>query len=271
MRENHVKRQLKAGKPSIGTWLSLPSPQMVELMAGVGFDWLTIDWEHNAMSNETVSLMMAGMRGTPTAPFVRIPEGTHENIKRVLDAGAWGIVCPMVQTVEEAVLIARAAKHPPVGNRSFGGGRYNASWNAAAGEYNARINDEVCVVLMIESPTGINNLDAMLEACKPYGGIDACFVGPNDMLGNMGEKPSMWSTAKVFTDGMNHIRETCKKHGVASGIHCGDHASVSDRIAEGWQWLALASEVRFMLHEATLEAQAVKGWQPGQQAEVVKY
>ncbi len=271
MRENHVKRLLKAGKPSVGTWLSFPSPQAVELLAGAGFDWLTVDWEHNAISIETVGLMMASMRGTPTAPFVRLPEGTHENIKRVLDAGAWGFAAPMVNTVEEAVLIARAAKHPPVGNRSFGGGRYNASWGAGPGEYNKNITDEVCVILMIESPTGINNLDAMLEACKPYGGIDACFVGPNDMLGNMGETPSMWSTAKVFTEGMQHIRETCKKHGVASGIHCGDGKAVSERIAEGWQWLALASEARFMMHDAAVEIGSVKGWQPVQQSEVIKY
>lgn len=271
MRQNHVKQQLKAGKPSIGTWLSFPSPQVVELMTGVGFDWLTVDWEHNAISTETLGLMLAAMRGTNSAPFVRLPEGNHQNIKRALDAGAWGIVAPMVNTVEEAVLIASAAKHPPIGNRSFGGGRYNASWNAGPGEYNAQISDEVCVILMIESPTGINNLDAMLDAAKNHGGIDACFVGPNDMLGNMGETPSMWSTSKQFLEGMQHIRETCKAHGVASGIHCGDAAAVSDRIAEGWQWLALASEARFMVHEASIEAASVKGWQPGQQAEVIKY
>ena len=118
------------------------------------------------------------------------------------------------------------------------------------------------MIYMIESPTGINNLEAMIEAAKNYGGVDACFVGPNDMLGNMGETPSMWSTSKQFLEGMEHIRETCKKHGVASGIHCGDAEAVSDRIAEGWQWLALASEARFMMHDAAVEIASVKGWQP---------
>ena len=173
----------------------------------------------------------------------------------------------MVNTVKEAQLIARAAKHPPLGNRSFGGGRYNASFDAQPGEYNKLANDEICVIIMIESPEGINNLDGMLAA----GGIDGVFVGPNDLLGNMGETPSMWSEAKVFKDGMAHILQTCKKHGVAAGIHCADAKAVSDRIAEGYQYLALASEARFMLHEATLEAQSVKGWTPRSQSDVIKY
>ncbi len=267
MRENHVLRGLREGRPQIGTWLSYGAPLAVEAMTTVGFDWLTIDWEHNAIDIETVALMMMAMRGTPSAPMVRLPQGHHENIKRVLDAGAWGIVAPMVNTVEESRAIARAAKHPPVGNRSFGGGRYNASFGAQGGEYNKSANDEICVIIMIESPQGINNLDAMLAD----GGIDGVFVGPNDLLGNMGETPSMWSEAKVFQEGMQHILQTCKKHKVAAGIHCADHQAVSDRIAEGYQFLALASEARFMLHEATLEAQSVKGWSPRNQSEVIKY
>jgi 4-hydroxy-2-oxoheptanedioate aldolase len=267
MRENHVLRALREGRPQIGTWLSFGAPLAVEAMTTVGFDWLTIDWEHNAIDIETVALMMMAMRGTMSAPMVRLPQGHHENIKRVLDAGAWGIVAPMVNTVEESRAIARAAKHPPVGNRSFGGGRYNASFGAQGGEYNKNANNEICVIIMIESPQGINNLDAMLAD----GGIDGVFVGPNDLLGNMGETPSMWSEAKVFQEGMQHILQTCKKHKVAAGIHCADHKAVSDRIAEGYQFLALASEARFMVHEATIEAQSVKGWSPRSQSEVIKY
>jgi len=187
-----------------------------------------------------------------------VPEGTHENIKRVLDAGAWGIIAPMVNTVEQARIIARAAKHPPAGNRSFGGGRYNASWDARPGEYNARANDEICVIIMIESPQGINNLDAMLAD----GGIDGVFVGPNDLLASMGEALTTWSEAKVFQEGMHHILQTCKKHHVAAGVMCADAKAVSDRIADGYQFLGLGYESRFMLHEATIEAQTVEGWQP---------
>jgi 4-hydroxy-2-oxoheptanedioate aldolase len=258
MRENHVKRALREGRPSVGAWLSYGAPLAVEAMTTVGFDWLTIDWEHYAFSIETVALMMMAMRGTASAPFVRVPEGTHENIKRVLDAGAWGIIAPMVNTVEEARTVVRAAKHPPAGNRSFGGGRYNASWDARPGEYNRRASDEICVILMIESPEGINNLDAMLAD----GGIDGIFVGPNDMLGNMGLPLATWPDAQVFQEGMQHILQTCKKHHVAAGVMCADAKSVSDRIADGYQFLGLAYESRFMLHEATSEAQFVKGWQP---------
>ncbi len=271
MRQNHVKAQLKAGKPSIGTWLSFPSPEVVELMATVGFDWLTIDWEHNAIDRETMAQMMAAMRGSGSAPMVRIPEGTHQIIKMCLDAGAWGIVAPMVNTVEEAVLIARAAKHPPLGNRSFGGGRYNASWGATRDEYTKNANNEVAVILMMESPQGINNLEKMIEECEQYGGIDGAFIGPNDLLGQMHKTPAMWTDDPEFVDAVQHVLQTCKKHGKAAGIHCGDAKAVSDRIADGFQWLALASEARFMMHEAALEIAAVKGWQPTSTGEVVRY
>ncbi len=259
MRENHVKRALREGRPSVGAWLSFGAPLAVEAMTTVGFDWLVIDWEHYAFSIETVALMLMAMRGSAFAPFVRVPDGTHENIKRVLDAGAWGIVAPMVNTVEEARIIARAAKHPPIGNRSYGGGRYNASFAAQPGEYNQRASDEICVIIMIESPQGINNLDAMLAE----GGIDGVFVGPNDMLANMGQPlTSTWPEVKVFQEGMQHILQTCKKHGVAAGVMCADAKGVSDRIADGYQFLGLAYESRLMQHEATIEAQSVAGWQP---------
>ena len=87
----------------------------------------------------------------------------------------------------------------------------------------------------------------------------------------MGETPATWSEAKVFQEELQHFLQTCKKHGVAAGIHCADAKAVSDRIAEGYQWLALASEARFMLHDATNEARSVVGWQPHQRTEVIKY
>lgn len=268
MRQNHVKRALKAGKPSIGTWVSYPHPLMLEALSEVGFDWLTLDMEHNAFDYYDMALAFAAMRGSVSAPFVRLPDGTHENIKRALDAGAWGIVCPMVNTPEQAELIAKAAKYPMNGgNRGIGGGRYNASFGAKGTEYREQADNEICVVIMLESPTGVNNLDKMLA----IPGIDACFVGPNDLLGNMGETPSMWSESKQFKEAIEHLLQTCKKHGVAAGIHCADAKAVSDRIADGFQWLALASEARFLLHEATTEASAVKGWQPRTETDVIKY
>src|SRR5215213_7783526 len=102
MRANHVKRRLAAGEPSIGTWLALPSPEAAEYVAGLGFDWLVIDSEHNAIDIRTLSQMFGAIAPAGVAPMVRIPWNLPENFKRVLDAGAWGIVVPMVNSKEEA-------------------------------------------------------------------------------------------------------------------------------------------------------------------------
>src|SRR5579859_6075057 len=118
MRANHVKEHLHAGLPSVGTWLSIPSPFVAEYMAQIGFDWLVVDTEHNPISIETVAAMFMGMANSGAAPMVRIPWNSSENIKRVLDAGAWGIVVPMVNSREEAELAVASAKYPPEGIRS---------------------------------------------------------------------------------------------------------------------------------------------------------
>ena len=102
MRANHVKRRLAAGEPSIGTWLSLPSPEAAEFVSRLGFDWLVVDTEHNPIDILTLSRMFGAITTGGVAPMVRIPWNNQENFKRVLDAGAWGVVVPMVNSREEA-------------------------------------------------------------------------------------------------------------------------------------------------------------------------
>src|SRR5260221_12618359 len=135
MRRNPVKAALKAGQPQVGTWLSLGSVYGTRVMARVGFPWLTVDMEHSPIGIEQAATLFGVIAEAGCVPLARVPRGTHGNIKRVLDAGAWGIVVPMVNTVEEAALAIAAAKYPPMGNRPIGGGVDGLHVGAPAREY----------------------------------------------------------------------------------------------------------------------------------------
>jgi 4-hydroxy-2-oxoheptanedioate aldolase len=245
MRVNHVRKRLKAGEPSIGTWLSLPSPEAAEYISKVGFDWLVVDAEHNPVDIRTLAQMFASMTAAGIAPMVRIPWNSAENFKRVLDAGAWGVVVPMVNTREEAERAVQAARYYPDGNRSVGGGRHALSWDSSGAEYFRAANDQVLVVLQIEHIEGVRNADEILSVS----GVDACFIGPNDLAASMGLGLGvpLESDNPELVDAIMTIRDTCKKHGVATGIHTSGAEGVNFRIGQGFQFCAMASELRYMV------------------------
>jgi 4-hydroxy-2-oxoheptanedioate aldolase len=245
MRVNHVRKRLKAGEPSIGTWLSLPSPEAAEYISKVGFDWLVVDAEHNPVDIRTLAQMFASMTAAGIAPMVRIPWNSPENFKRVLDAGAWGVVVPMVNTREEAERAVQAARYFPDGNRSVGGGRHALSWDSSGAEYFRAANDQVLVVLQIEHIEGVRNADEILSVP----GVDACFIGPNDLAASMGLGLGvpLESDHPELVEAIMTIRDTCKKHGVATGIHTSGAEGVNFRIGQGFQFCAMASELRYMV------------------------
>ena len=245
MRSNHVRERLQVGEPSIGTWLALPSPEAAEYVATLGFDWLTVDAEHNPVDIRTLSLMFGAIAGKGVAPFVRIPWNSGENIKRVLDAGAWGIVVPMVNTRAEAEAAVAAARYPPRGVRSIGGGLTGIRFGASGGEYLQRADDNIVVALQIEHAIGVENADAILSVP----GVDACFIGPNDLAASMGvgNGVPLESEDPRLMEAIAEIKAACIRNGVAPGIHTSGANGVNQRIAEGFQFLAMASESSYLL------------------------
>jgi 4-hydroxy-2-oxoheptanedioate aldolase len=245
MRANHVRRRLAAGEPSVGTWLALPSPEAAEYVSQLGFDWLVVDTEHNPVDIRTLALMFSAMAASATAPMVRIPWNSGENFKRVLDAGAWGVVVPMVNSREEAEQAVSASRYAPQGSRSVGGGRFPMSFQTGAEDYFRNANDNVLVVLQIEHIKGVENADAILSVP----GVDACFIGPNDLAASMGLGLGvpLESDQPALVEAITEIRNACVRNGVAPGIHCSGAGGVNQRIAEGFQFCALASELRYML------------------------
>ena len=265
MRSNPVKRALKAGQPSVGTWLSLGSITAARFLARVGFAWLNVDIEHSLVDWETATHIFASVADAGCTALARVPANRHDHIKRVLDNGAHGIVVPMVNSREEALAAVAAAKYPPVGNRSVGGSVHALNFDATPNEYYARANDEILVVLQCEHVQAVDDADAIFSVP----GIDAIFVGPNDLAASMrspdGKPPGGEPTARA----MKHVLETCRKHGVAPGLHCGSAEEARHRIEEGWQFIAVASELRMLLDGANEMAAKLGLAKP--KAEIAKY
>src|SRR3989441_5896999 len=182
MTPNHVKQRLAAGKACFGSLLNFGDPLVAELMASVGFDWLLVDTEHGPIDLATLATMFATITRYPCAPLVRVHALDEANVKRVLDAGAWGVLAPNVRTREEAELLVRACKYPPEGVRSLGAGRFALSFKTDAPTYFQRANGEILVIAQIEHVDAVANIDAILSVP----GIDACYVGPNDWCASAG-------------------------------------------------------------------------------------
>jgi 4-hydroxy-2-oxoheptanedioate aldolase len=246
MKQNHVRAMLKKGLPAVGTWLNLPDPMAARFMSGTGFDWLTVELEHTPVTFETAALSFTIIAATGVVPLARVPWNTAENIKRVLDTGAWGIVVPMVNSRAEAEAVVAAARYAAPGRRSIGGQLHAVNFDTEPGTYYARADEEILVVVMAEHIQAIEALDEILSVP----GIDVVFIGPNDLHHSLGLPPAFDSDNKQFVDCVQHVLKTARKHGVAPGIHVIDAAAASRRIAEGFQFIAIGSEVGMMLAKA---------------------
>ncbi len=254
MKPNLVKDKLRRGEPSVGTWLTLADPMSARLMARVGFDWLTVEMEHTPVTFEHAATNFALIAAGGTVPLVRVPWNTGENIKRVLDTGAWGIVVPMVNTRAEAEAVVYAAKYHPIGNRSVGGSLHAANFDTDPPTYYAAANDQILVVLMIEHVQAIQNIE---DICA-VPGIDVVFIGPNDLTKSMGKEPVFESPDPDFTEALERVLNAAKRHGIAPGIHVADAPAARRRIDQGFQFVAITSEVGFLLSKAK-EALAILG------------
>ncbi len=246
MKINPVKQTLRAGKPSFGTWLSLGDLFATRILARAGFEWLTLDLEHSAIDWSQAAMIFAAVADAGCVPLARVPQGSHDYIKRVLDAGAWGIVVPMVNTVEQARVAIAAAKYPPVGNRSLGGGMHSMNFDTSPGDYFARANDEILVVLQTESPQGVANADEIYA----LPGVDAIFVGPVDLRANMRRPDGSEATDAEFEEMLQRVIDAGRRTGTPTGMHVMEPAAALARAEQGMRFIAIGSELRMMTERA---------------------
>lgn len=269
MNPNRAKARLDAGEAVVGSWLGIPSAVSARFMSQLGFDYLTVDMEHQPIDIETAAAMFQTIAARGITALARVPWNTAENVKRVLDCGAMGIVVPMVNTRAEAEAAVAAAKYPPRGIRSVGGALHAMNFETDPATYYSRANDEILVVLQTESPQGVANAEEIYSVP----GVDAVFIGPNDLLCQMGRPPKMETDDPEFVQALDHILKTAQKHGIAAGIHTADHEACNRRMAQGFRFMAVASDARFMVAGAQAERRKLRipGRAEEEAKEVLRY
>lgn len=212
-------------------------------MARAGFSWLTVDVEHTLVSWETTAHMIGAIADAGCVPLVRVPANRHDHIKRALDNGAFGVVVPMVNSREEAEQAVSAMLYPPTGTRSVGGNLHALNFAGTPAEYFKNANGELLVVLQCEHIQAVRDADQIFSVK----GIDAIFVGPNDLAASMRSADGKPPGAEEFSAALADILAACKRHGVAAGIHCMNPLEAKTRIQEGWQFIAINSELKMMM------------------------
>jgi 4-hydroxy-2-oxoheptanedioate aldolase len=251
VRENTLKTIWARGEAVVNGWLSIPSSFSAEVMAHQGFDSLTVDMQHGVVDYQVAVTMLQAISTTKAIPLARVPWNDPARLMKILDAGVYGVICPMINTREEAEALVRACKYAPRGYRSWGPVR--ASIYAGA-DYGDHANEDIVVMPMIETAQAVSNIDDILSVP----GVDAVYVGPSDLSLTMGCKPRLDQTDPPVVEAQLKIVAACKRHGVAAGIHNATAAYALKMVEAGYQFVTLASDSRHMAAKAAEEVAAVR-------------
>jgi 4-hydroxy-2-oxoheptanedioate aldolase len=239
MRENRIRSIWKKGGAVINGWLAIPNGFAAETMAHSGWDSLTIDLQHGVVDYQCAVNMLTAISTTNTVPVARVPWLEPGILMKMLDAGAYALICPMVNSRDDAAKLVAWTHYPPRGTRSFGPVRALLYGGA---DYPAHANDEIVVFAMIETKQALDNLDQILSV----EGIDAVYIGPSDLSLALGCKPTFDDVEKPVAEAIDHILERAKAHGVVAGIHNGAPKAALERIRKGFQFVTVSSDARLM-------------------------
>lgn len=249
---NAFRAALKRGEVLIGFWQGLTSTETVEISAHAGFDWLLLDGEHAPNDMAMLREQLRACAGGTAHPVVRVVAGEDWMLKQVLDIGYQTVLVPMIDTAEQAEQAVRACLYAPEGQRGVGAALARASGFGRRAQYLANANDEVCILLQIESVKALENLDEILKIER----VDGLFIGPADLSTDMGYRgqPAHPEVRKV-------IRETTRKiraAGKAPGILLGTQEHVAEAREDGAQFIAVGSDVGVFRQAVTQLAQSYR-------------
>ncbi|MEM6255769.1 MAG: aldolase/citrate lyase family protein [Cyanobacteria bacterium P01_D01_bin.156] len=235
MRENTLKKIWADNRIALNAWLTIPSAWTGEVMAHTGFDALTIDMQHGLMDYQTALTMLQAMSSTSAVPLVRVPWNDPVSIMRLLDAGAYGIVCPMINNRQEAEDFIQSCRYPPLGQRSYGPIRANVY---AGNDYFSVANQTVLALAMIETSQALDNLEEI--ASTP--GLDGLYVGTVDLSISLGLPAKVDFSLAIVEDALKKIVKVAQEYGLVPGIHVGLPENIPLLTEWGFQILTLTND-----------------------------
>jgi len=239
---NRLKELWAEGKPTINGWLSIGNPFTAEIMAAQGYDSVSIDVQHGALDYSSVLPMFQAIRASGVVPMARVPWLEPGIIMKVLDAGAYGVICPMVNTPEQAAEFVSYLRYPPQGQRSFGPTRANFS---AGANYAAEANGEIVAFAMIETAEALSNLEAIVSTP----GLDGIYVGPADLSFSLSKgrlTPAFDREEPELLDALKRIVAACKAAGLRVALHCGTPDYAARAIGWGFDMTTVGGDSRLL-------------------------
>ena len=239
MRPNRLRERWAADQAVINGWLAIPNSFSAEVMAHQGWDSLTIDLQHGVIDYAALVPMLQAISTTDTVPVVRVPWLEPGILMKVLDAGAYGVICPMINTREDAQKLVYYTHYAPQGTRSFGPIRATMYGGA---DYPQHANKTIVAFAMIETAQALDNLDAILSV----EGLDAIYIGPSDLSLSLGCKPTFDDVDPKAQQAIEHIVARAKAHGVVAGIHNGRPDVAQGRVKLGYRFVTLGSDARLL-------------------------
>ena len=242
---NPFKAALREKRPQIGFWLALASPYTAEIIGGAGFDWLLIDGEHAPNDLPLMMAQLQALSASPSHAVVRVPIGEAWIIKQILDIGAQTVLVPMVESGEQARALVRAMRYPPQGMRGVGAALARASAFNRVPDYLQTANEEVCLLLQIESRAGL----ACLDDIATTEGVDGVFIGPADLAADMGflGKPGAPEVQQAVEAALLRIQS----HGKAAGILTADQGLARRYFELGATFVAIGNDVGLLANGAS--------------------
>jgi len=240
MRENRLRTLWKAGQAAVNGWLAIPNGFAAEVMAHQGWDTLTVDMQHGVIDYPAMVAMLQAISTTATVPIVRVPWLEPGILMKSLDAGAYGVICPMVNTREDAQRFVAYTNYAPKGSRSFGPVRALLYGGA---DYPTAANETVVRFAMIETAQALDNLDAILSV----EGLDAIYIGPSDLSLSLGCRPVFDDVDPPVAQAIDHILARAKAHGIRAGVHNGRTDVARARIAKGFDFVTISSDARLLI------------------------